>query len=290
MKIKSQGFLTDLMFHQERAEIEKHEDYMVIKTPDNPYYFPGGSITTAQTLYYDQINGNLLGAQDEGGRKIINTYGGEDSKLLLATTINADPSTLLVHSGFDYNVNNNTANFLMDNNNIYKDDWFAGIGCYRTSASNSTILKMQGLNTSEKYKCTFWIKAALNPLDGTTYNINPYLTDDNGNIISISKTHSIKSGWSLYEAVITGTTKVYIQNFNPQTPNIYSCFLIDELNLYPISSKIKSVAFNELGQKTCEIDDNSRIIYFDYDALGRIKTEMDENRNVLKAYRYNYKQ
>ena len=44
MKIKSQGFLTDLMFHQERAEIEKHEDYMVIKTPDNPYYFWGNFI------------------------------------------------------------------------------------------------------------------------------------------------------------------------------------------------------------------------------------------------------
>ena len=41
MKIKSLGFLTDLMFHSQSGIVEVQENMLIVKNPDNPYYFWG---------------------------------------------------------------------------------------------------------------------------------------------------------------------------------------------------------------------------------------------------------
>ena len=52
---------------------------------------------------------------------------------------------------------------------------------------------------------------------------------------------------------------------------------------------MRTQAFNEIGQKISEVDENDKIQYFQYDALGRMKYVLDEQRNILKSYEYNFK-
>jgi YD repeat-containing protein len=50
-----------------------------------------------------------------------------------------------------------------------------------------------------------------------------------------------------------------------------------------------TTAFDPKVGKITECDVNNRILYYEYDLLGRLKTIKDENRNVVKTYEYNYK-
>lgn len=84
--------------------------------------------------------------------------------------------------------------------------------------------------------------------------------------------------WTLYEWKLTGINSVQILADN-----------IDEVRLYPADARMTTATYDPKYGKTSECDVNNRILYYEYDGLGRLKTIKDENRFVIKAYEYNYK-
>jgi len=87
-------------------------------------------------------------------------------------------------------------------------------------------------------------------------------------------------GWRLYQHQITGATALTVAGSG----------LIDELRLYPKGALMSTVSYKQGIGKVAECDANNRILYYEYDALGRLKTTRDQNRNIIKTYEYNYKQ
>jgi YD repeat-containing protein len=99
------------------------------------------------------------------------------------------------------------------------------------------------------------------------------------------------TGWTYYEYLIENESSVGIYSnipHQPNEPNIKKH--IDEVRLYPTTARISTTTYNPLIGKTSECDVNGKITYYEYDDLGRLKIIRDENRNVIKAYEYNYKQ
>ncbi len=85
--------------------------------------------------------------------------------------------------------------------------------------------------------------------------------------------------WKLYEWKLTGVSSVQVSGDN-----------IDEVRLYPSKAQMTTITYDPLIGKTSECDAANRIIYYEYDDLGRLFLIRDEKRNVLKTYEYNYKQ
>jgi hypothetical protein len=88
------------------------------------------------------------------------------------------------------------------------------------------------------------------------------------------------NGWTYYEyllpagspqQIITGTTK------------------LDEVRIYPSNAKMVTSNYDLASNKINECDINNRIVYYEYDKLGRPLTVMDEKRNVIKTYEYHFK-
>lgn len=88
----------------------------------------------------------------------------------------------------------------------------------------------------------------------------------------------ILGDWTLYEWKLINVNNIQIVADN-----------IDEVRLYPVTARMSTTTYDPKFGKTAECDVNNRIIYYEYDDLGRLKTIKDENRNVLKTYEYNYK-
>jgi hypothetical protein len=66
--------------------------------------------------------------------------------------------------------------------------------------------------------------------------------------------------------------------------------LVDELRWYPKNARMSTCTYDPGIGKTSECDANNRIIYYEYDGLGRLIQVKDQFRNLVKAYEYNYKQ
>jgi hypothetical protein len=64
---------------------------------------------------------------------------------------------------------------------------------------------------------------------------------------------------------------------------------IDEVRLYPQDAAVNTSTYDPLLGKTSSCDAASRIQYFQYDYLGRLRLVKDENGNIVKMYEYNYK-
>jgi hypothetical protein len=66
--------------------------------------------------------------------------------------------------------------------------------------------------------------------------------------------------------------------------------LIDELRMHPVNARMTTYCYEPGIGKTAECDATNRIIYYEYDKLGRLSAVRDQYRNLIKAYEYNYKQ
>lgn len=137
------------------------------------------------------------------------------------------------------------------------------------------------------------VKTGLNP---TKTYILSYFMNSNDNCIGCSNLFAAINGQS-YTSLISTTvvnkwTLVFNKVVNPPngTITISGNMNIDELRLYPSNSTMATATYNNGFGKSSECDINNRIKYYEYDGLGRIMYIKDENRNLLKAFEYQYQQ
>jgi len=131
---------------------------------------------------------------------------------------------------------------------------------YNLTSTNS--INKSGLNTAATYIISYW------GYTGNTAKVN-----------SISGMSKIALGnWTYYEDTVKGAAIVTISGTG----------LIDELRLYPKGSIMTTYAYAPLIGITSKCDPSSRLIYYTYDGLGRLKLVKDQYGNILKRYDYEY--
>lgn len=228
--------------------------YAYPNSPSNPAY------KETQTFSYDN-NSNLTGIKDEGNHSVANIYDYND-KYVVASVINAV-------AGLD-----KAAYTSFETTDFSRSGWtMNGIAVYSISSAitgtNSLTLSSgksltSSLNTAKPYTLSFWASNSMTVTGNAT----------------LTKSAPSINGFTYYEYKIAqGTATVAVSGSGN----------IDELRLYPQNARMRTVTYDPLIGKTSECDENNRVTYYEYDALGRMRFIKDENRNVVKMYEYNIK-
>ena len=139
--------------------------------------------------------------------------------------------------------------------------------------NQSVVISKPLLFAGLSFRLSFWSKG--NAL--TVYN-------DETIISPVKTVNNPVSGWTYKEYIFSTTTIpiVYIYNYGGMTADI------DEVRLYPVNARMSTVAYDPKVGKIAECDVNNRILYYEYDGLGRIKHVRDDRQNILRKYCYNY--
>lgn len=221
---------------------------------------------TTQNFTYD-ANGNLTGLKDEGGRSVTNLYDYND-KYIVASVINADPATdKVAYTSFENA--GQYGGWIVNGSSSYNSSLYAtGSSSFILLPNSSNTLTANSLNTAKAYTMSYW--SDNNSISVTTGAI-------------LNKTGPTYNGMTYYEYDINaGTASVVIKNTSTTTNAN-----IDELRIYPKTSRMRTTTYDPLIGKTSECDENNRITYYTYDNLGRLQFIKDETRNVVKMYEYN---
>lgn len=208
-------------------------------------------------------------------------YVYDNSGNLIQTIAKAKPSSLL----YDYNnslvtlniVNANPGEFAYtsfeaenqggwnyNSSNILSITCPTGKKCFGLGPNNNLTTN---ISVSKSYILSFWA------YDGSSVKVN--------GVFNPSKVGNTISGFTYYEFSLP---------VGSSSPIISGTSLIDEVRLFPKDSRMTTFTFDLLNNKTSECDINNRIIYYKYDALGRMTTVFDESQNIIKAFEYNIKQ
>ena|GEM_PF-2620551 len=86
------------------------------------------------------------------------------------------------------------------------------------------------------------------------------------------------SVWEYRETAYTGSTTITTAN------------KIDELRIYPADAQVTTYTFEPMRGITSICDVRNMVLYYEYDALNRLKLIKDEYGKILKLYDYKYKQ
>jgi hypothetical protein len=222
------------------------------------YYGPGTDISKysiTQINTYD-IAGNLTGIKDEGNRTVANIYGYDD-KYVTASVINADPvADKPAYSSFE--TSDNFGGWTLNGNASY-DNTKAVTGSSSFVLSGNSFTA--SINAAKSYIVSCWATSSISVSSG-----------------SVAKTGPVVNGFTYYE---------YTMPQGNASITVSGSATIDELRIYPQNARMRTVTYDPLIGKTSSCDENNRITYFEYDNLGRLQFEKDENKDVVKMHEYN---
>lgn len=208
-------------------------------------------------MTYD-YDGNLVQTNvNDNVTSFINDYS---DRYVVASVANA-AYTDIAYTSFEAN---RTGGWVFNTSSINSTAGLTGVKSFNLDVSNTVT--RSGLNSGKTYIVTYWVK------DDRT---SPILVNGvQGELLFESH------NWQLYRHEISGTTSVAISGGGK----------IDELRLYPKGALMSTVTYKEGVGKTNDCDANNRLLFYEYDQLGRLIIVRDQNRNIIKTYEYNYKQ
>ncbi|MBC7934220.1 MAG: hypothetical protein H7Y86_02510 [Rhizobacter sp.] len=228
-----------------------------------PYTAPNFNYKETERFYYDNAS-NLIGIKDEGGRTVKHIYDYDD-RHIAATITNVDPvNDVCAYSSFEtssfggFTYTGAGPNYALAGKST-------GKRCLVLSNSRSLSIN---INPSKRYRLTFYgagtMAAVSNATLQSTY-FNPattfyfeYLTNPGATSITITG------------ATASASSKV------------------DELRLYPIEGRMKTVTMDPLVGKLSDADENTRITSYEYDNNSRLRYIKDDNGVIVKMYEYNF--
>ncbi|MCW3074639.1 MAG: repeat protein [Flaviaesturariibacter sp.] len=207
---------------------------------------------TNEFIYDD--NGNLIETRsNDQVTSFINDYS---NRYVVATVANAAYENI-AYTSFESNGN---GRWTYDQSGI-SDRGITGYKSYLLEGNTISIDRLSG----GMFTVTYWIKDAKG-----SANIN----GGEGQLL-----YQGVDGWNLYKHELELGESITI------TGNGY----IDELRLYPSGAFMSTVAYKEGIGKITECDANNRLLFYEYDGLGRLKLIRDQSKNIIKTYEYNYK-
>jgi YD repeat-containing protein len=128
----------------------------------------------------------------------------------------------------------------------------------------SGTITRSGLYAPTTYIVSYWNNI------GSAYSIS-------GTVGGV-KTGRTQNGWTYYEHKIQGQSAVSISGAGQ----------VDELRLYPEKAQMTTMTYEPLIGVSSICDVNSKILYYEYDELGRLILIRDQDRNIVKKVCYNY--
>lgn len=123
------------------------------------------------------------------------------------------------------------------------------------------------VTTGKEYTVSYWSNDLNNP-----YTIN-------GGSGTYKTGRTFNNRWKYYEHTITASSA---------TLAITGTGAIDEVRLYPSNAQMTTYCYEPLIGMTARSDVNNRITYYEYDGFQRLKLIRDQERNIVKAFCYNY--
>jgi hypothetical protein len=148
-----------------------------------------------------------------------------------------------------------------------KEDYSVTGKKYFSFPTNVSETISSTITANKNYRLSYWSKNGSISIGGL--------------VAVLQKTGPTVLGWTYYEYKLPAQAI-------PTTISLTGTGSVDELRLYPENARMNSVTYCIWG-KTSECDENNRISYFEYDALGRLINIKDQSRNLLKSYKYNVK-
>jgi hypothetical protein len=247
---------------------------------------PGSYFRQNGSIQYN-LEGKASEVSSDAG-KVCQIYD-YDNKFLTASVVNASINDVAFTS-FEAE---NKGNWLYQDQYIIADFSPTGRKNFKFPSSltgGGVNISKINLNSANKYILSFWAKG------GTpfVYKLTPpqWPSNHDFQLFSPQKTYANSgTGWTYYEYIITNSTSIYIDNSSHGWNDApYPSIQIDEVKLYPNNASMSTLTYDPMIGKTSECDVNGRIIYYEYDDLGRVKALRDDRRNLIKAYEYNFKQ
>jgi YD repeat-containing protein len=185
---------------------------------------------------------------------IFESYIWDYKKLYpIAKVINAAPSDI-AFSSFEAEENGNWSFSGTPNS-----DATAPTGSKVYSLSSGDISK--SISISKSYIISFWSKGAVSVAGATLY-----------------RTGKTIAGWTYAEYVASNSGSVSLTGTGQ----------VDELALYPKGAQISTFTYEPLVGLVAQADINGNILYYEYDALGRLKYIRDTDKNIIKVMDYQY--
>jgi hypothetical protein len=220
-----------------------------------------GNFTVTMTNSYDNF-GNLIGVRDEGGRTVTNIEG-YNGKYVVGSIINADPSTdRCSYTSFETAGDFGGWTWPLLATPVYNNTNYVTGNSSLALSTGQTLKRI--VNTSKKYILSVWASAPITVAAGS---------------VMLAKTGPTIKGLTYYEYSVQPSINGSVL--------ISGNVVIDELRLYPQNARMRTVTYDPLIGKTSDCDENNRITYYEYDNLGRLRFEKDENGNILKMLEYN---
>jgi len=212
-------------------------------------------------MTYD-TKGNLIKTVKDSDKE--GYFYDHDDRYLVATVLNAD-QTDAAYTNFE---GGGKGNWTYSTGGIVFDKAFMGKYSFRMYPWDTDPIKRTGLNTGTTYVVTYWVT---NEIEGEPASITV-----NGQAGTTLYTSGV---WSLKMNEVSGVSEVDLNGDG----------YIEELRLHPKDALMSSVTYSPGIGKVAEADANNRVIFYEYDALGRLKFIRNQDKHIIKAYEYNYK-
>ncbi|WP_295121069.1 hypothetical protein [uncultured Chitinophaga sp.] len=136
-------------------------------------------------------------------------------------------------------------------------------GSMSYSLGSGSITK-GGLSAGAKYKVSYWTK-----------NGSPYTVSGTQGQVVQGDTHR---GWTRFEHLVTGQTSVTVSGSGS----------IDHVIVCPEKAMAETYTAIPLVGITSKVSPDGKIVYYEYDALGRMKVVKDQDGAVLNMFDYKY--
>lgn len=208
-------------------------------------------------MIYDN-DGNLVETStDDNVTSFINDYS---DRYTVASVANASVNDI-AYTSFE---SNGKGSWNFNNAAIQTTTGITGYQSFMLGAGNN--ITRTSLDAGKTYIITYWVKSDF----AATVSVN----GQSGELLFET------GGWKLYRHELSGTA----------TATISGTASIDEVRLYPKGALMSTVAYKEGIGKISDCDANNRLLFYEYDGLGRVLMIRDQHKNVIKTYEYNYKQ
>lgn len=224
--------------------------------------------------HYEQLNGyNLYDTASNivelSERQYVSSYIREpNTRDVWAKVVNSTYSNI-AYSNFEHKITSGFTNWNYLTSGIVTTNFLNGSRAYRLGGASFAITTARPLSSSLKYKVSLWRKvtpgATLILRIGTT-TLTP----------RISPPHN---GWEYVEATFTGSANALTIDGN---------YIIDELRLYPVNSRMITYTFKDGVGVTNECNENNQLLFYEYDEFNRLKLTRDQDNNILKKNEYQY--
>lgn len=264
----------------------------------NPYMYDVGWITHTHTASYfpKEVIDSVYSTSTDNAEVALHGYNYNSHKMLLSETHNYgyDPTvTTTYHYSYDYPsyswmYNNNYNDYIVDK-------IVSSGGMYRKETNNYSVSGV-GVPYLQKKTISNKVSVSDNYHDKTVYEV--LQADNYGNPLEIlaDGMHTALLWGHSGQRVVARVENASYQDLSLHMGLVGDFTLEDYINLYTARQLMPSAQFhiykyNNKLLLTEEIGPNQHSVYYDYDALGRLKESyiMENNtKKILKKYGYKF--